>query len=872
MTPSSIQRAPARRLLVLALATCIATPVAAQQAVDPQAAFGIAPAGTAPAPAAAEPVALAPSAAAFTVSDIRIDGLQRIGAGTVFTYLPIERGDAIDQVRAAEAIRALYKTGFFEDVRLDRQGDILVVTVVERPAINKLALTGNKDVKTEDLTKGLQDIGLAEGNTFDRLSLDRVTQELTRQYNNRGKYNVTITPQVARLDRNRVDVTIAIDEGKAAKIRHINLVGNEKFPEEDIVDNWESSESNWLSWYRRDDQYSREKLSGDLEKLNNYYLDRGYIDFSVDSTQVAISPDKRDMFITAGMTEGEQYTVSDVQLSGDTVLPKEEIEKRVLVKSGQTFSRRLLELTSDSITNTLGNIGYAFAQVNPIPQVDRDKRTVGINLQVVPGPRVNVRRIVFKGNTRTADEVLRREMRQFEGSWYSQAAVDRSKVRLQRLGFFETGSVDVETQPVQGSDDQVDLVVSMTETTSGSFVFGLGYSQLTGVSTSIQLSQNNFLGSGNRVSVEANRNAYLQRYAFSFLNPYFTDEGMSLGYNLSWREFDNSDFNTVSYSSTSRAAQAVVGLPITEFDTVSAAFGIDSNQIFAFPGSTPQVIVDYIDALDRRTFHAWRGELGWARDTRNDYFAPTRGTYQRVSAEVALPGSTAEYFKLNYEFSKYWPLSRALVLNTRAELGYGDSYGDAVSRNVCFTPDSFNDADNDGVIDEGEYIPGAAPTDPCETTSPDYRRTITADGLPFFENFYAGGVRSVRGFRDNTLGPRVGITLSGPGSARTQPIGGSVKTVGSLELIFPTLLDTPSARVSAFVDFGNVFGSTDDFDAGELRASAGVALLWRAPVGPISISYAYPLRSKGAIRDDDGALIQEGDEIERLQFTFGGSF
>jgi hypothetical protein len=359
------------------------------------------------------------SPGAFTVSDIRIDGLQRIAAGTVFTYLPVERGDTLDQTSAGEAIRALYKTGFFEDITLSRQDNILVVTVKERPAINKLTLTGNKDIETEQLLQGLNDIGLSEGNTFDRLALDRVTQELTRQYNNRGKYNVEIAPAVTTLDRNRIDLTIEIKEGKAAKIRHINLIGNETYEDEDILDTWESAESNWLSWYRRDDQYSREKFSGDLEKLNSWYLDRGYVDFSIDTPQVAIGPDRQDMFITAGVTEGEKYTVSSVEVSGDTVLPKEQIERLVLVKPEQTFSRRLLEISSDSITATLGNVGYAFAQVNTIPDIDRENKAVGVNLQVVPGPRVNVRQIVFKGNTRTADEVLRREMRQFEGAWYS---------------------------------------------------------------------------------------------------------------------------------------------------------------------------------------------------------------------------------------------------------------------------------------------------------------------------------------------------------------------------------------------------------------------------------------------------------------------
>ena len=845
MTPSSkmlpaiapaLARKPTRHLLALALATGLASfhtaPTLAQSSVSP-------------------------SSANFTVADIRVDGLQRIGAGTVFTYLPIERGDTVDGARIGEAMRALYKTGFFEDIRIDRDGDILVVSVTERPAINSITLTGNKDIKSEDLIKNLKDIGISEGETFDRLALDKVTLELNRAYNNRGKYNVQITPTIARLDRNRVDVTIKVNEGKAARIRHINLTGNEKFEEEDIRERWESSESNWLSWYRRDDQYSREKLSGDLEKLNNFYLDRGYVDFSVDSTQVAISPDKKDMYITAALTEGEVYTISSVKITGDTVLSQSELEKYVLVKEGQTFSRAFLEFSSDSIVAALGNVGYAFARVNPVPDVDREKRTVGINLQVIPGPRVTVRRIQFKGNTRTTDEALRREMRQFEGAWYSQAAVDRSKVRLQRLGFFESGSIEAETVPVPGSDDQVDVVFNVKETTSGSFTFGFGYSQLSGLTTTLQLSQNNFLGTGNQLSAEVQRNSFLQRYSFSFLNPYFTEDGLSLGYNMWWREFDNSDFNTAQFSTTSAAFQTVLGLPITENDTVSLVFGIDRNKILAFNETgSPQSLVRYIDAVGQRTFHSLRAELGWARDTRNDFFTPTAGTLQRVSAEITLPGSTAQYYKLNYEFSKYWPLSRALVLNTRFQLGYGDSYGSDFVRNVCFAalPPP---VDNDGnPATPPVQPPRPAPSDPCLPTSPDYNNTIRASGLPLFENFYAGGTRSVRGFRDNTLGP----TDFAAGSLFPQPIGGALKTVGSLEVYFPTLLDTPAARISAFVDVGNVYKDIDSFDAGQLRASAGVALLWRAPVGPISISYSAPFKK------------EEGDELERLQFTFVGAF
>ena len=448
--------------------------------------------------------------------------------------------------------------------------------------------------------------------------------------------------------------------------------------------------------------------------------------------------------------------------------------------------------------------------------------------------------------------MLRREIRQFENAWFSQAAVDRSKIRLQRLGFFET--VEVETPAVPGMADQVDVVFNVKETNSGSFVFGLGYSQLAGMTTSVQLSQNNFLGSGNRVSVEAQRSNYMQRYAFSYLNPFFTDEGLSLGYNLWWRELDYSDFNTAQYNSTNAAAQMVLGIPITEHSSISMLFGIDTNQIDTYSGYTPQAIIDYVDAIGQRTFHSWRSELGWSRDTRNDFFMPTRGTYQRVGLESTLPGSTVEYYKLSYEFSHYWPLSQAFVLRTGLDLGYGDSYGNDHVRNICWTNGTYVDTNGDGIQDT--YVPGPPPTEPCLGSSPDFVKTVTATGLPFFENFYAGGTRSVRGFRDNTLGPR-----SEPiGGYLGQPLGGSLKTVGQIEMVFPKLFDSKAARVSAFVDVGNVFNGANNFDAGELRASAGVALLWRAPVGPISISYAYPFKKK------------DGDEIERLQFTFGGGF
>jgi outer membrane protein insertion porin family len=482
--------------------------------------------------------------------------------------------------------------------------------------------------------------------------------------------------------------------------------------------------------------------------------------------------------------------------------------------------------------------------------VNRDDRTVGITFNVIPGPRVQVRHIDFKGNSRTADEVLRRQMRQFEGAWFSQAAVDRSKIRLRNLGYFET--VESENVPVPGSDDQVDVVFTVKETTSGSFMFGVGYSQLSGVNTSVQLSENNFLGTGNRLALAAQRSYYQRSYNFSFFNPYFTDDGVSLGYNLRWSEFDYSNFNVAQYSTTSGSAQAVMGIPISEWDSVSTMLGIDSREILALEGNTPKEFQDYIKAVGQRTFHSWRTQFGWARDTRNDFFMPTAGSYQNVSAEGVLPGSTVEYYKLEWEYSKYWPLTPSLVLRTGLNIGYGDSYGSPISRNLCWT------APTPPTQANPNPPPPPPPSDPCTPDSPDFAETVVADGLPFFENYYAGGISSagrVRGFVDNTLGPQARNAFG-----FLRPIGGSLKTVGSLEMFFPRLLDTNAARISTFLDFGNVYRDWNDFDAGELRASAGVSLLWRSPMGPIAISYAIPLRT------------QDQDRTERLQFTFGGTF
>jgi outer membrane protein insertion porin family len=768
---------------------------------------------------------------AFTISDIRIDGLSRIAPGTVFTYLSVEKGDQLTPDRAEQAIRALYKTGFFSDVELSRQGDILVVTVKERPQISKIALRGNKDLKDDDLLKGLKGIGLSEGEAFDPLKLSEVQNELTRQYYNRGKYNVSVKTSVVNLDRNRVEVAINIAEGKVAKIKHINVVGNTTFPDKDITSNFESSTSNFTSWYTKDDQYSREKLSGDLEKLTSYYMDRGYVDFNVDSTQVSISPDKRKMYVTAAIREGEVYKVSDVKLTGALILKEEDLRKLIQIKPGDLFSREKVEKSSDAISATLSNIGYAFAEVQPIPTIDREKREVGLNFFVNPGKRVYVRNIVFKGNQHTEDEVVRREMRQLEGAWYSQAAIDRSKIRLQRLGFFKTVTID--TPKVPGTEDQVDVVVTLEEQNSGSFTFGLGYSQVQGLIASVAVTQNNFFGTGDKIGVTAQQSSFLKRYEFSYFEPYLTNDGIGIGYDFHHTEFDAGEDNLASYLTNSDAFDMYFALPITESDTINAQLGVSKTGVSTYEGLTPQDFIDYIDTLGHHTFHTWETVFSWAHDTRNRYWNPTRGSLQQVSLDIALPGSTVEYYTLFYRFGQYVPLTDKFTFYSHFTLGYGDTWR---------TPD----ANPDPSMDPSRYV--------------------DLSGLPFFKNFYAGGVSDVRGFRDNTLGPRLSYNeISCPSTIPSclVPVGGAFKTVGSAELIFPTPFvkeDNDTTRLSWFVDVGNVFQNYNAWNASDLRASTGISFQWRAPVGPIVINLARPIRK------------QHGDDVETIQFSFGNTF
>jgi outer membrane protein insertion porin family len=802
----------------------------------------------------------------FVASDIRIDGLQRISAGTVFTYLPVEKGDTVNAERVQQAVRALYKTGFFSDVQIARQGDIMVITVKERPAISKIELKGNKDLKSEDLLKGLKDIGLAEGEPFDRLSLDRVTQELTRQYYNRGKYNVSVKPKVIPLDRNRVELSIVIAEGKVATIKHINIVGNRTYSEDDIRSDFESSTSNWTSWYSHDDQYSREKLAGDLEKLNSYYLDRGHVDFSIDSTEVTISPDKRAMYLTANVTEGQVYTVSEIKLAGDLVVTEEDMRKLITIKPGEIFSRKKIVQSQEAMIAVLANIGYAFAQVTPVPAVDKEKRQAGITFFVNPGKRVYVHRITFKGNASTQDEVMRREMRQLEGAWYSQAAIDRSKIRLQRLGFFK--KVDIATPKVPGTDDQVDINVTVEETSAGSFTFGLGYSQVEKLIASISVSENNFLGTGDAASATVQKSFYLTRYNLDYYQPYLTPDGVGLGYDATYSKLDNSQINIASYFNNTAAFSTFLGLPISETDSVKLTMGLSSTKIITFSSVPTQVIdpttglpavdasgnglfvtdafgniifnrrpfspapiVDYINNLGHDTFHTWAITASWAHDTRNKFFNPTHGSLQQFSAEVALPGSTVPYYKLIYKYAQYLPISESFTFLGSATIGYGDSYTSIKS--------------------------ALPPTDPAYTPE--------VKGLPFFQNFYAGGISDVRNFRDNTLGPYTlgfGCTSIEQSQYCRQPLGGAFKTVASAELILPLpfIKDDSTTRLSWFVDAGNVFANYNAFAWDQIRVSTGLSLHWQAPVGPIVINIGRPIVKK------------PGDVSETLQFNFGTTF
>jgi len=736
----------------------------------------------------------------FVVKDIRVEGLQRISAGTVFNYLPVKVGQKLDTSGSVDAITALFKTGFFNDVSLERDGDDLVVFVRERAAISSIKLEGNQDLETKELLDGLKQIGLAEGRVFDRSLLEKVEQELQRQYFSRGKYAVRINTTITPLERNRVGIVINISEGRVAHIRQISIVGNHSFPEKELLKQFSLTTPTLFSTFTKKDQYSKQALSADLEVLRTWYLDRGYLNFQIDSTQVSITPDKKDIYITINITEGQPYSIKVVTLSGDLVVPKEQIFPLVRINPGDIFSRKRVTEAVDRITSLLGNEGYAFANVNTVPELDEKNREVALGFFIDPGKRVYVRRINVSGNTTTRDEVLRREMRQMEGGWYSAEKVERSRTRLDRLGFFE--KVNVETPSVPGTTDQMDVNYSVTETSSGSITAGVGYSQSAGVLFNASIQQNNFLGSGKRVSFTFDNSQINSVYSFNYLNPYWTVDGVSRGFGAYFRQTDASQANLADYSTDTRGLDMNFGIPVNEFDTLRFSAGYKGLDLHSTTLSPVQV-TDFED-IHGNSFGDLVLSASWQHDSRNRILVPTEGGLQSVNLEATLPGSGLEYYKLDYQQQLFVPLTRSLTLGMKGRLAYGEGYG------------KFNE-------------------------------------LPFFENFFAGGIRSIRGFSDNTLGPR---------DSNGNAIGGSLLTVFNLEALFPVpFLETSGgSRLSTFLDFGNVYQGFDNFDAGEFRYSVGISGLWSSPLGPISASLGFPLNS------------QSQDRKQLFQFTVGTFF
>ena len=741
--------------------------------------------------------ALAQAFKPFIVRDIRVEGLQRTEPGTVFSYLPVKVGETMDEARAQRALRALFATGFFQDVRLEVEGDVLVVLVTERPAIASIDFSGMSEFQPEVVKKVLRENGMAEGRIFDRSVLDLAEQELKKQYLSKGMYAVEVQTTVTPLERNRVGVNIAVTEGEVAKIRAVNVVGAEAFPESELTSQFTSRTPGWLTWYTKHDRYARERLAADLETLRAYYQNRGYLDFNIESTQVSITPDRKDIYVTINIVEGEKYTVSEVQLGGQLLLPREELDRLVQVKAGDVFSREKLTASTKAIADRLGNEGYAFANANAVPRIDKEKRTVAFNIVVDPGRRVYVRRIDISGNSKTRDEVIRREMRQLEGSYYDTSKIQLSRRRIDRTQFFS--DVTVETRPVEGSSDQVDVAYNVKERPTGALLLGLGFSSVEKVSLSASVRQSNAFGTGKYLSANVNFGSVNTVYSLSYLDPYYTVDGVSRGFDVYKRETDASNLAVGPYVMDATGGGVKFGYPISETGSVDFGLGIESAKLSVFANSPLQ----YIDFVNQFGGEYVYGNLtaGLARDTRDSVLQPRAGTLQRIGSEFA--GGDLSYYRLSYVHSWYTPLSRDVSLLLRGDLGYADGLG--------------------------------------------------GKPLPFFKAYFAGGPDSVRGYRPFSLGPR---DIFG------NAIGGNVKVTGGSELLFPLpgADRDQSLRLSAFVDFGQVYAQDAKIDLGELRFSSGVALSWLSPFGPLRLSIGVPLNAR------------DGDQIQRIQFSFGTGF
>ena len=745
-----------------------------------------------------------------TVRDIRIEGIQRIEAGTVFSYLPIRAGDVLDGDRSDQALKALFDTGFFKDVKLELEGDVLVVIVEERPSIASIEVEGSKEFPADALKSSLQELGLGIARTFDRALLDKAEQELKRQYNARGKYAATVTTTVTPLERNRVGIRFAVVEGEAAKIRQIRILGTKVFKEAELVDQLTLRTPDWLSWYTRNDQYSKQKLQADLETLRSFYLNRGYLEFNVEGTQVSLTPDRKSIYITISVTEGEPYKVTDVKLAGEFLVPEEELRKLIKVAPGETYSRERLNASTKAISDRLSNDGYAFSNVNAAPEIDKENRTAAFTLFIDPGRRVYVRRIVVNGNTKTRDEVVRREFRQMEGGWYSAAQIEASKRRVDRTNYFS--EVGIETPAVPGSSDQIDVNVKVKEKSTGAITLGGGFSS-DGFLLSSSVSQANVLGSGNSIGIAANTGRINTVYSISFTNPYSTVDGVSRGFDLYKRR---SDLALLSfgprYNTDSIGGGVRFGVPINETDTINLGLAAEATDLEVFdcdnPESTARSFRSACAYVARQgtSNSGVIGSAGWARNRLDSIILPRKGSRQRATLEFGVPGLDLKYYKFTYDHLYYTPLVGDLTLKLNAEVGYAGGFG--------------------------------------------------GSELPFFKNFYAGGITSVRGFRTSNIGPKDGEgTLA-------RPTGGNQRLVTSAEVMYliPGLGKERNARISTFVDAGLIRNSLENSPDDGARISTGIGLYFVSPFGPIQLAISKPLNPG------------PNDVTQTFQFTMGQNF
>jgi len=746
----------------------------------------------------------------FVVRDIRVEGIQRVEPGTVFSYLPVRIGDRITPELADEAVRRLFETGFFRNVSVERDGDVLVVVVDERPAIGEILFSGMKEFEPDQIKKALRAIGIAEARIYDPALVRQAEQELKRQYLAKGKYAAQVRAEVVPLPRNRVALRFEINEGEVAKIREIKIVGARAFAEDDLLDQFQLTTPGWFTWYTKADQYSREKLSQDLENLRAFYMNQGYLDFRIESANVAISPDKRDIFITIAIHEGKPYRVSGVKLTGEFPVPAEELVERVQLKPGDTYSREKLEQSIQGITERLGEEGYAFANVTPVPQIDREKQTVAFALAVDPGRRMYVRRIEIAGNSKTRDEVIRRELRQLEGEWYNVAKLKKSKERVERLGYFD--EVRVDTQPAPEVSDQLDVKVQVKERPTGNLMIGAGFSSAEKLVLSGSISQENFLGTGKSVSLGLDTSKASRTFSLSFTDPYYTIDGVSVGYDLYHRTYDPSNVSSLyvsSYKTKSLGAGIRVGWPIAEEDRINFGLSVDRTEIVTYDTSPQRYIVFCTPGLseyDCEGILTLAATAGWARDTRDSRLLPTKGIYQRLVGEIDLPPGDVKLWRITAQHQHWFPVTRKTALMLNAEFSYQKAYG--------------------------------------------------GKAVPFYRNFYAGGITTVRGFAASSLGLK---------DEYGDAFGGTRRLILNAEYFFPMpgSGSDQSFRWSVFVDSGYVWGEEEKMRLQDLRVSAGVGLTWVSPIGPLRFAVAVPVR-----KDINGVP----DETERFQFQLGAVF